>query len=76
MLKKMLSKWESRKLQVFAILLILSTCLSIWVFEGTVFSDWADFMKWLAGMYVVGNIGEHGAEAWKDGMAAKNGGQE
>jgi len=56
-------KWlaKSRKLQVFLLMFISATAFALW--KEVAFTDWADFMVWLGGIYAVGNVGEHGAEA-------------
>ena len=40
---------------------ISATSFALW--KEVAFTDWADFMVWLGGIYAVGNVGEHGAEA-------------
>ena len=76
MLKKMLSRWDSRKLQAWGILFIASTVLCIWVFEDATFTNWFEAQKWFFLTYAGGNALEHGSGAIKEGIAAKNGGQE
>jgi hypothetical protein len=40
---------------------ISASVFAIW--KEVAFTDWADFMVWLGGIYAVGNVGEHGADA-------------
>lgn len=64
-------KWlaKSRKLQVFLLMFVSATSFAVW--KDVAFTDWADFMVWLGGIYAVGNVGEHGANA----LSKRNNGQ-
>jgi len=56
---------KSRKFIAAIVLFIASTAF---VFAGhTEFSGWADMMKWVFGIYAVGNVGEHTANKIKIG---------
>lgn len=53
----MIDKLKSRKLLIVSILFVVAT-----VFLATSFltgAQWIDFIKWLFGLYVAGNVGEH-----------------
>tara|TARA_Y100000310_G_scaffold45389_1_gene42298 strand:+ start:1166 stop:1333 length:168 start_codon:yes stop_codon:yes gene_type:complete len=48
---------KSRKL-VCAVVLFLSACGALFLGK-TDFAGWAEFMKWVFGIYAAGNVGEH-----------------
>ncbi len=55
---------KSRKLKVLIVTMIVGTF--IWYMANeSIFTDWLDMARWLVGIYVVGNVGEHGAKAIK-----------
>jgi len=55
---------KSRKLlSAFVCLVIASICL---VIETATFQEWADFVKWIFGLYAAGNVGEHVAKKKED----------
>lgn len=49
---------ESRKLWLFLMLFLVSSAY-VWFGKGITFVEWADFQKWLFGIYASANIGEH-----------------
>jgi len=65
-LKKALSKWESRKMQLWLILFITSTVMYV-VIKNVTFSEWSDFQIWSVGIFVVGNGTEYVSDAMKGG---------
>lgn len=48
---------KSKKL-MFAVLLFITSVIFVAIGKAD-FTDFADFMKWVAGVYMVGNVGEH-----------------
>ena len=57
MIKKVRDILGGRKMMFAMILLALSTAM---VFIGKAdFNGWSDFIKWVLGIYVVGNVGEY-----------------
>lgn len=44
---------------------MLITFIMVFVSDKVSFEQWADWSKWAFGLYVGGNIGEHGASAIK-----------
>lgn len=56
-MEKLKAKLGGRKMLLAVILLIIAT---IMVFiDKANFDGWADFIKWVLGIYVVGNVGEY-----------------
>ena len=56
-MEKLRNKLGGRKMMFSLILLALSTSM---VFIGKAdFSGWSEFIKWVLGIYVVGNVGEY-----------------
>jgi hypothetical protein len=51
---------KSRKL-LFASVCFLSACGAL-LYGMAEFSDWADYTKWIFGLYAAGNVGEHVAK--------------
>jgi hypothetical protein len=48
---------KSRKLMVAIVCYLTAT---IFVITGSsTFIEWADFIKWVIGLYFIGNVGEH-----------------
>lgn len=55
---------RSRKLIITLILFVMAT---IFLYIGRAeFADWADFIKWIFGIYSAGNVGEHYTKSTDD----------
>lgn len=64
------NKLGGRKMMFSLILLMLSTSM---VFIGKAdFSGWSEFIKWVLGIYVVGNVGEYATNKNKKELDCKN----
>jgi len=50
-------RFKSRKLISAAIIFVTATTFFYW--DKATFSEWSDFIKWVFGIYAVGNVGEH-----------------
>ena len=48
---------KNRKMKIALILFL--TCTTALTIKYCTFQEWASFMQWIAGIYIVGNIGEH-----------------
>ena len=54
---------KSKKL-MFAILLFITSVTFVALGKAD-FTDWADFIKWVFGIYAAGNVGEHASKKIK-----------
>lgn len=59
------SNMKSRKLWIFIFLFFFGTSVWYWS-EASMFPEWVDFIKWIFGIYIIGNGIEHGANAYKN----------
>ena len=48
---------QSKKL-MFAVILFLASIVFVAIGQGD-FGQWAEFVKWVFGIYAAGNVGEH-----------------
>lgn len=65
-------RWSSRKFGAFTVVFFVAT-LFVWPAGLAVFSEWATFVQWLFGLYVIGNFSEHATDAYKNIKNGKSG---